>query len=431
MDYELNADIKKTREALLQREDVQNILAFIQEDEAYTIEQQIALTLIEAPTFEEQDKAAHFQELLLQEGLWDVEIDRHGNVIGRRPGTKVNAGAVGVEGVEGAEESEEEKERPVIVLDAHLDTVFPKGSVDFVERKDNKLYAPGICDDTRGLATILGVLRALNRYDVETYCDLLFVGSVEEEGMGGLGGYRKFLEDKREAGERVDYSINVDGSGAKNIVYEATGIRTMKVEFFGVGGHAMMAFGKVANPLHAASRAVAKIADIQVPTDPKTTFAVSNFHAGNDAGIHAIVQHAEIKINIRSNGQKELEELNQKVMDAIDTACKEETERWGQDVITYQVTDYVNLPAATQDRASAMCQSAYAAIEAVGLEPNFERGGATNASNPIAVGIPAVCLGGGGDAGGIHSLDEWFDTTDSYKGVQVTTILALLLDEIA
>lgn len=410
MEYQVKPEIREASEALLAREDIQEMLAFIRADESHTIKQQVALTLIEAPTFQEQEKAARFRAFLLEEGLTDVEIDAHGNVIGKRPGQKPFTG-----------------ERPVVVLDAHLDTVFPKGSVSFVERKDGKLYAPGICDDTRGLAAILGVLRALNDFDFETTADLLFVGSVEEEGMGGLGGYRKFLADRKKAGARVDYSINVDGSGCANIVYQATGIRTMKVDFYGIGGHAMMAFGEVANPLHAASRAVAKIAEIQVPEDPKTTFAVTNFHAGNDAGIHAIVDHAQIKINLRSNGQKELETLNRKVEEAIAQACEEETARWGKDTITYEISDYINLPAATQDVNGDMAQMAYVAIQAIGEKPHFEQGGATNASNAIATGIPAVCLGGGGEAGGIHSLNEWFDAKDSYRGVQAVAILTLLL----
>lgn len=189
----------------------------------------------------------------------------------------------------------------------------------------------------------------------------------------------------------------------------------------------MGAFGYVANPLHAAARAVAKIADIQVPADPRTTYAVSNFHAGNDAGIHAIVKECTIKLNFRSNGQKELEELEAKIKNAIDEACKEETARWGKDTITYDYVDYVNVKAGTQDRNAPIVQATYQVIKELGAAPIFNQGGSTNASNPIAMGIPGVCIGGGGTSGGVHTVDEWFDNTDAYKGVQVVYLLSLLL----
>lgn len=402
MNYKVSDSIVKTLETLKADHRVQKGFEFIQADDDNTLQQQKDLVLVEAPTFEEEERGKVFADLLRAEGLTDVQTDRHGNVYGYRRGKGIG---------------------PLIVVEGHMDTVFPKGSALKIVEKDGRIYCPGICDDTRGCVAVLATIRALNAAAIETDSDFLFMGTVEEEGMGGLGGMKKFMLDHPEVGG----CICIDGSGMEGITYEATGIRTMAVNFHGIGGHAMGAFSHVANPLHAAARAVAKIADIQVPTNPTTTYAVSNFHAGNDAGIHAIVKDATIKLNFRSNGQKELEELEAKIKKAIDDACKEETERWGKDTITYDYVDYVNVKAGTQDKNAHIVQAIYQVIKEMGAEPAFGQGGSTNASNPIAMGVPAVCIGGGGKAGGVHTVDEWYDNTDAYKGVQTVYLFALLL----
>src|SRR5665647_25210 len=402
LDYRVEERITTQLKNLLQQENVKKGLDFIKADDKHTLDQQLELVLIEAPTFQEATRAKYFAELLKAEGLTDVQIDVHGNAFGYRRG-KGNG--------------------PVIVVEGHMDTVFPMNTVKKIVYKDGRIYCPGICDDTRGCVDVLAALRGMNAAEIETESDFVFMGTVEEEGMGGLGGLKKFLQDHKEVGG----CISIDGAGNRGIVYEATGIRTMAVNFHGIGGHAMGAFGLVANPLHAAARAVAKIAEIEVPANPRTTYAVSNFHGGNDAGIHAIVKDCTIKINFRSNGQKELEELEVKIKNAIAQACQEETARWGKDTITYDYIDYVNIPAATQDRNAPIVQAAYSVIQSFGFEPQFAQGGSTNASNPVALGIPGVTLGRGGKEGGVHTVDEWFDPTDVYKGVQVIYTLALTL----
>jgi acetylornithine deacetylase/succinyl-diaminopimelate desuccinylase-like protein len=402
VEYRVNPDIIKTLEILKSNEQVQKGFDFIEADDANTLRQQKELVLVEAPTFQEEERGKVFAEMLKAEGLTEVQTDRHGNVFGYRRGKGIG---------------------PIIVVEAHMDTVFPMGSAVEIVEKDGRIYCPGICDDTRGCVAVLATIRAMNAANIETDSDFLFMGTVEEEGMGGLGGMKKFMLDHPEVGG----CICIDGSGMEYITYEATGIRTMAVNFHGIGGHAMGAFGHVANPLHAAARAVAKIGDIEVPAEPRTTYAVSNFHAGNDAGIHAIVKDATIKLNFRSNGQKELEELEAKIKKAIDDACQEETERWGKDTITYDYEDYVDVKAGTQDIKAPIVQSVYQVIKEMGAEPIFGQGGSTNASNPIAMGVPAVCIGGGGQAGGVHTIDEWYDNTDAYKAVQVIYLFALLL----
>ena len=213
--------------------------------------------------------------------------------------------------------------------------------------------------------------------------------------------------------------------------FRGTG-KTIEVEFHGIGGHAFGAFGQVANPLHAAARAIAKIADLKVPAYPKTTYCVSNFHAGNDAGIHAIVPYASIKINYRSNGQAELEALDKEIMRCIDEACKEETDRWGQDTITYNITTFCDVRAGSLGEHDPIVEATWAGIEYLGYEPELLKGGPTNASIPIGNGVPAVCLGNGGPEIYCHNAAmERFPVKDTYQLPQLALLVTLAVAGIA
>ena len=257
----------------------------------------------------------------------------------------------------------------------------------------------------------------------------MFVATTREEGMGSLGGMKDFLDDNY---ENLDASISIDGGDIADITYEATGFKTYEVNFYGIGGHAYGAFGKMANPLHAAARAVAKIADFEVSENPRTTFCVSNFHAGNDAGVHAIVPKATIKFNFRSNSKELLEELDGRIFKAIGEACDEETARWGKDTITWDMKQYCDVPAGTQDVHSPMVESTYAVLESLGVKGNFSAGGSTNCNMAIDKGIPAVCIGRGYYPEGadkdnkVHNLGEKYPVKGAYLGVQQLMLTALM-----
>ncbi len=404
MEYTVSEQVKKTYELLKGLDAVRSGVEFIKEDEQNTIQDQLELVVIEAPTFEEGQRAKAFAAKLAALGLEDAQVDRHGNAFGIRRG-KGNTGQA-------------------IVIEGHLDTVFPMGTVAGRPESQNGVYhCPGMADDTRGLVAVLSALRAFNHSQIETHYDLIFMGTSREEGMGGFGGIKDFLADH----DNIVGCINVDGASTESITYQATGMKTFAVNFYGIGGHAYAAFAKVANPLHAAARAVAKIADLQVPTSPRTTFAVSNFHAGNDAGVHAIVPQATIKMNMRSDCQTELDILYGKALQCIKQACEEETARWGVDTITYDITTYVDVKAGTQPVDAPIVQAIYTLIQDTGVEPILDHGGNTNANPPIAKGIPAVCIGGGGKSGMVHTTKEWWDSTDAYKGPQLIFYLANML----
>ena len=406
MTYIPSKQRKEAVEHLVSLPKVQKALQYIEQDHERTVQQQIELCLIPAPTFHEENKAKRLAEMFEEAGLSDVTITPYGNVTGVRKGKASNR---------------------KVVLDGHMDTVYPLDTPLNLRRDEEFVYLPGIADDTRALAAELSVIRALDEAGIETEKDLVFLGSVEEEGKGGFGGIRDYLKDR----EDVDACICIDGDGSTGIIYQATGFKTIEVTFHGASGHAFAHFGELANPLHAAARAVAKIAEIQVPKEPKTTFCVSNFHAGNDAGIHAFASEAVIKINYRSNGQKELDELDAQIMKAIEEACTEETERWQKNAITYTIKTWVDVGAGTLGEHDEIVETTWCAIEAIGNKPDLRKGGPTNASIPICKGIPAVCIGAGDTECFVHNAEkERFPLKESWKMPQLALLLALSMAKI-
>ncbi len=407
MNYQVSESIRAAVTALLALPGVQAAWQAAEDDQAACIRQQCELVCIEAPTFQEENRAARYAELMREVGLTDVQIDRGGNVIGYRRGCGNG---------------------PSVLVEAHLDTVFPMGSVRGVTEKDGMLFAPGTSDNTRGLAMLLSLARSLNAANVQTAGDIVFLATTREEGTGDMQGVKAFLAD----GRRIDAALCIDYGHIRQIIWEATGVKTIEVTFHGIGGHSWAAFGEVANPLHAAARAIAKIADFDVPSVPRTSYCVSNFHAGNTAGIHAIVPEATIKINYRSNDRAVHDDLEGRILAAIQEACDEETARWGRDTITWDMKRVVDIPAATQDQHAPILEGFHALLESMGEEPIFLRGGATNASICIGAGIPALCMGSHWAANGEiintmdHTLQERFPIEGAYRGVQALLAAALL-----
>ena len=403
MEYKVSEQVRQKFDALVKDEKVQKALKFMEEDQDAVIDRQIELTLIPAPTYHEQKKAERMLEMFKEEGLSDCHIDEYGNCVGIRKGTGGGK---------------------TTLVEGHMDTVFALDTELKIVREDGFIKCPGIVDDTRGCAAVLSTIRALNAAGIQTKGDIHFVGTVQEEGTGALKGMKYYVDHHPE----LEASISVDGPGYQEITYEATGIQTYEVNFNGIGGHACGMFGKVANPLHAAARAIAKISEFRVPADPMTTFAVTNIHAGSFEAVHAIVPTAQNRFNFRSNSQEELEKLRDRIFAAIDEACKEETDRWGMDTITYEVKHICDVNAGHQDSHASIVEGAMAAAEFLGCaEPKLGNGGSTNCNRALEAGLPAVCLGGGCDYDcQCHTLDEQFKVEDAFKGCQQTLLMTLL-----
>lgn len=403
MAYQVSESIAAVLEKLTSEEKVQKALKFIEEDQENIIQKQIELTLIPAPTGHEEKKAKRLLEMFEEEGLTDCHIDPYGNAVGIRKGTGTGK---------------------TVLLEGHMDTVFPLETELKIRRENGWIYCPGIVDDTRGCASVLSVLRALNAADIQTAGDIHFVGTVQEEGMGALKGMQYYVNHHPE----LDASISIDGPGYEAVTYQATGIQSYEFNFYGIGGHAAGAFGKVANPLAAAGRAIAKISDLQVPEYPRTTFAVTAAFAGSYPSIHAIVNKATILLNFRSNSQEELEKLRAEIFRCVEEACREETDRWGKDTITYDFRHLCDINAGYQANDVPIVQAAVAAARYLGCEEvGLDEGGATNCSRALEAHLPAVCLGGGSDYDSkCHTLEEQFKEEGAFKGPQSAFLLALM-----
>jgi acetylornithine deacetylase/succinyl-diaminopimelate desuccinylase-like protein len=406
MGYQVGPKVKAAFEHAVGLSEVTAGVAFLARDHEATIKEQLELVVIKAPTFEEGLRAKDVTRRFAALGLKDVHIDAIGNAVGLYKG----AGA-----------------GPPIVIEAHMDTVYPMDQIiEPVIGDDGFIRCPGIGDNTSGVAGLLSVVRAFMQTGIRLDGDIYFIGAVREEGMGGFGGIEFFMKEH----PGIAAYVCLDGVQAGKITYQSTGMTTCMVTFRGEagGGHAYSAFGEMANPLNAVGRAIAKIADLEVPKLPKTTFCVSVCRAGNDSSVHAIVPEAMIKINMRSNGNAELAELKQKVYKAIEDGCAEETRRWGKDKITCDIHEYFNVPAGSLSQNDPICEAAYLATEYVGKTPSFSEGGPTDASFPIGAGIPSVCLGGGEVDTHSHSASkERFPIKDTEKGLQVAFIVSCLV----
>ncbi|MBR0138901.1 MAG: M20/M25/M40 family metallo-hydrolase [Firmicutes bacterium] len=403
MAYEVSPKVQNTLNALTADPKVQKALQFMVDDNEYIIQRQIELTLIPAPTFHEEKKAARMVELFKEYGLEDCHVDEHGNAVGIMRGTGGGK---------------------TTLVEGHMDTVFPLDTKLEIKRENGWIYCPGIVDDTRGCASVLSTIRAIKEAGIQPKGDIHFVGTVEEEGMGAFGGMDFYVTHHPE----LEASVSIDGAGFSEITYEATGMQTYEINFYGIGGHAFTTFAEIANPAHAAGRAIAKISEIRVPEYPRTTFAVTGLYAGSYSSIHAIVDKATFTINFRSNGQKELMELSDKIFKAIQEACDEETARWGKDTITWDFRHFMDVDANTQDPHASIVESSIAVARFLGAEDaKLGHGGCTDCSRALEAKLPAVCLGGGSDWDSkCHSLAEQFCEKDAFKGCQAALLLALL-----
>jgi len=361
----------------------------------------IELTEIPAPPFQEQARGLRFAELLREAGLTDVHIDDVGNVIGRRPGRN--------------------GERTVAYA-AHLDTVFPPETDVTVRFDDEKMYAPGIGDNTRGLVTVLGVLRAMQHANIVTDADILFIGNVGEEGLGDLRGVKHLFRD---GAPRIDTFIAVDGGESERIVYGGVGSHRYRVTFRGPGGHSWGVYG-LANPHHALGRAI-RIFDENAPSvtgvGEKTSHNVGRI--GGGTSVNSIPFESWMEVDMRSGSQDKLDDIDAILRAAVEQALQEENAgRLSGPELTVDVERVGTRPAARQSQANPVVQRAMAATIAFGIEPSL-RISSTDSNLPISKGIPAVTMSRGGISGNSHSPDEWWQNADGHAGIQIGLVTVL------
>lgn len=345
----------------------------------------ITLTEIPSPPFKEEKRAAAYEEMFRALGLEDVQRDGIGNVTGLRRG-RGNG--------------------PIVVAAAHLDTVFPEGTDVKVRREGTKLFAPGVGDDTRGLATLLAFIRALDAGGIETEQDILFVGDVGEEGKGDLRGVR-YLFTENAYRERIASFFTFDGIETQDLVTAGVGSYRYKVTFKGPGGHSLGAFGTV-NPAYALGSFLVGMSKIEVPGDPRSSYCASTFQGGTS--VNAIPEEVWTEIDLRSESAEVLNRVDGEVKALIDAAVAGENARGDttNGEISVELTQIGNRPAGTTAHNTTIVEASVAAIKAYGFEPAFSAS-STDANIPMAHGVPAVKFGHGGAGGRAHTVDEWID----------------------
>lgn len=378
---------------------VQTALQKLSDIEAETVAEQLRLTEIPAPPFMEEERANYYLQQVKARGLKNAYIDAEGNVIALRPGTGNG---------------------PTFLVAAHLDTVFPAGTDTTVKIRDGRYYAPGIGDDTRGLAVLLSIIDVLNQSEIETSGDIIFAANVGEEGRGDLRGIKAIFRDN----PHIDGFVSIDGVRLRRITTGGTGSRRFEFRFSGPGGHSFGSFG-LASAIHAMGRAISKIADLKTPQFPKTTFTVGTVEGGTS--VNSIAADAVFALDMRSNDRNLLAQLERQTKAAAMEAVAEENARWANGEIKVEFVLIGDRPVGETSPSSPIVQVAALAFDEVGVTLESLSISSTDSNLPMSLGIPAITIAGGGEGGGSHSPDEWFAPINSQLGPQTALLVTLAL----
>lgn len=388
--------------AIAENSQVKRAFQHILELESETRANHILLTEIPAPPFKEEKRAEKFAVLLQTAGVDSIWTDQAGNVIALRKGSKGEK---------------------TIAIEGHLDTVFPEGTDVQVKTKGDTLAAPGIGDDTRSLAVVITLLKAMNQAEIKTSDDILFIGTVGEEGQGDLRGMKELFGSK---GPKIDTHIALDGTATDRIVNRGVGSNRYRVTFKSDGGHSYGSFGMV-NTHVAMGKAIhywSIDADKYTGAGgPKTTYSVSV--VGGGTSVNSIPFESWMEVDMRSESGEHLQQVDTYLKEAVNQAVKEvnESKRHGND-LSVDFNMIGNRPSGGIELTEPLAQRMMAVIHLAGQTPKFSAS-STNSNIPLSLGVPSITIGAGGIAGGAHSLGEWFVNKNGYVGIQ-NALLVLL-----
>src|SRR5438105_11825482 len=379
--------------------DVRAALSWFSRNVSWINDQQARLTEIPAPPFQETQRAAAVKALLASSGL-TVQVDKTGNVIGELPGAN---------------------EREVVVIAAHLDTVFPPGTDVKVRHESGRMSAPGISDNGTGLAALVAIARSLHEAKITPLRTILFIADVGEEGEGNLRGMRALVETYR---TRLKAAIILDGSGTDHVTTKALASRRLEVLITGPGGHSWSDFG-MPNPISALVRASVRFINTRVPASPRTTFNLGQIDGGTS--INSVPHEARLKVDIRSENEDELAKLESALRECVAAGVRDEMESprdRSKGKLDWRVELLGSRPGGELAADSQLLAALRAADEVVGNQSRIERS-STDANIPLSLGIDAISIGAGGSGGGAHSLQEWYDSAGREAGLK-RALLAVL-----
>jgi tripeptide aminopeptidase len=357
-------------------------------------DEHIRICSIPASPFGERERAEYLSRKFASLGLTEVEVDEEGNCLGLLKGASRSS---------------------LMVVSAHLDTVFSPGTDFTVVQKGNKLLAPGIADDGCGLAALIALVQAIQTEQIRSEGSILFVGTVGEEGEGNLRGVRHLFTRGRWASQ-VDSFLSFDGPGVDRITNRALGSRRYRVEITGPGGHSWGDFG-LPNPVHALGRAISRLAAYPAPKEPRTTFNAGRIEGGTS--VNSIPRKAGMEVDLRSTAETELRRLDAFFRRAMRDAVDEENakRRAGDPELKLKLDLFGERPSGETPVDSPLVELAIETTRLLGFEPRLDQS-STDSNLPISLGIPAITLGAGGTSGYSHTLDEWYDPRDRDKGLK-------------
>ena len=392
----------KEIKAILKNKKVKKSFEYILQQEPFTYENLIKITEIEAPPFKEEKRAIAFKKMIEEVGIDSIWIDIEGNVVGLLRGQQ---------GVK------------TVGIDAHLDTVFPEGTDVKVRIKNDTLYAPGIADDSRGLSMLITILKTIKSNNIILRDNLLFIGTVGEEGLGDLRGVKYLFRD---GAQKIDSWISIDGGSIGRVNNKGLGSYRYRVTFTGPGGHSWGSFGLV-NPHHALGKAIqlfVNSADSYTSTGPKTSYNIGVIKGGTS--INSIPFESIMEVDIRSVDPNRLDEMEKILENSVKEALDDQNsrKRMGSN-LTYVIDKIGNRPSGELSPSLPLVQRAMALTKHFGVTPRLTRG-STNSNIPISLGIPSVTIGRGGKGGNVHSLDEWWYNDRGYRSIQLSLLLVLM-----
>ena len=380
---------------------VQASLDWFSPNISWVNDQQARITEIPAPSFQEAQRAAAVKEMLSETGL-TAHIDKAGNVIGELPGVNENE---------------------LVVVAAHLDTVFPPGTDVKVHRDGSRMIAPGISDNGSGVAALLALARAVQFAHLKPQRTVLFVADVGEEGEGNLRGMRTLVDAYR---AKLKAVVVLDGSGTDHVTTKALASRRLEALITGPGGHSWSDFG-MPNPINALVRGSVRFINTKVPATPRTTFNIGQIEGGTS--VNSIPYEARLKVDIRSENEDELGRLESALRDCVSAGVRDEMDSArdrSKGKLEWKVDLLGSRPGGELASDSPLLAALRAADEFVGNQSRIERS-STDANIPLSLGIDAISIGAGGSGGGAHSLQEWYDSTGREMGLKraLLTILGI------
>ena len=371
-------------------------LAWLEKNVGAINDEQARITAIPAPPFQEAARGAYLRKLLASAGL-RVSADKSGNIIGELPGSN---------------------EKEVVMLTAHLDTVFPPETVVKVKREGTRFTGPGISDNGTGLAALVALARALREAKLKPERTILFVADVGEEGEGNLRGMRMLVENLK---TRLKFVIALDGAGTDYVTTKALASRRIEITVTGPGGHSWSDFG-LPNPIDALARGITRFIRVKVQESPRTTFNVGQIEGGTS--VNSIPFRGSVKVDLRSEQESELERLEGELRQAMQSGVDEEVSAArapggiGQSgALEMNVRVLGVRPGGELPANSALLAALRDADTFLGNQSRLERS-STDANIPLSMGIEAISIGAGGTSGGAHTLSEWYDSTGRELGLK-------------